>query len=41
MLGMARKSVSSRRFQSMSNSELTNKTKLLHHDTTGSNYVDS
>ena len=25
---------------SMSNSEVTNKTKLLNHDTTGSNYVD-
>ena len=28
-------------FYSMSNSEATNKTKLLNHDTTGSNYVDS
>jgi len=41
MLGMAPQSVSSRRFGFSSNSEVTNKTKLLNHDTTGSNYVDS
>ena len=40
MLGMALQSVISRRMDSMSNSEVTNKTKLLNHDTTGSNYVD-
>ena len=40
MLGMAVSLSVREDLDSMSNSEVTNKTKLLNHDTTGSNYVD-
>ena len=38
---MARQSVSSRRFRFNEQLQVTNKTKLLNHDTAGSNHVDS
>ena len=41
MLGMAVSLSVREDLDSMSNSKVTNKTKLLNHYTTGSNYVDS